>query len=178
MKDDSSTKDDPSMRVGLSMRDEAFMQLALEAAKEGAAAGEVPVGAVIVRHDEVIAVAHNQPLGRHDPSAHAEILALRAAGERLGNYRLTDCTVYVTLEPCVMCAGAMQHARVARVVWGAADPKTGACGSVVNLFAEPRLNHHASVVGGVLAEPSADLLRTFFKARRHKGRVPERNDGP
>lgn len=159
-------------------QDEGYMQLALEAARRSAAAGEVPVGAVIVRQGEVVAIAHNQPVARHDPSAHAEILALRAAGERLGNYRLTDCTVYVTLEPCVMCAGAMQHARVARVVWGAADPKTGACGSVVNLFAEPRLNHHASIVGGVMAEASADLLRAFFRARRHKGRLPDRNDGP
>ena len=162
----------------IAMQDAHFMRLALEAAQQAADTGEVPVGAVIVRQGEVLAIAHNQPVGRHDPSAHAEILALRAAGERLGNYRLIDCTLYVTLEPCVMCAGAMQHARIARVVWGAADPKTGACGSVVNLFAEPRLNHHATTHGGVLAEASARLLREFFAARRNKGRSSDQNDGP
>jgi tRNA(adenine34) deaminase len=160
------------------LQDEHFMRLALDAAQRSAETGEVPVGAVIVRQGEVLAVAHNQPVGRHDPSAHAEILALRAAGERLGNYRLIDCTLYVTLEPCVMCAGAMQHARIARVVWGAPDPKTGACGSVVNLFAEPRLNHHATAHGGVLAEASARLLREFFAARRNKGRSSHRNGSP
>jgi tRNA(adenine34) deaminase len=164
--------------AGVDRGDEHFMQLALAAAAQGAAAGEVPVGAVVVRQGELIAIAHNQPVGRHDPSAHAEILALRQAGAHLGNYRLTDCTLYVTLEPCAMCAGAMQHARLRRVVWGAADPKTGACGSVVNLFAEARLNHHTSVSGGVLADSSARLLREFFGARRNKGRLPDRNNGP
>lgn len=157
--------------------DERFMRLALVAAEQAALAGEVPVGAVVVHRGEVIAVAHNQPVGQHDPSAHAEIQALRMAGQRLGNYRLIDCTLYVTLEPCAMCSGAMQHARVQRVVWGAADPKTGACGSVIDLFGEPRLNHHATVQGGVLALESARLLRDFFAARRKKGRHPGQDNG-
>jgi len=142
------------------------MQQAIAAAKEAKALGEVPVGAVLVKNGEVIATGFNQPIGRHDPTAHAEIAALRAAAEALGNYRLPGCTLYVTLEPCVMCAGAMMHARLERVVFGAADPKTGACGSVLNLFAEEKLNHHTTVTQGVLAEECSSLLKTFFAERR------------
>ena len=153
------------------MSDEAFMRMALGAAAEARLTGEVPVGAVIVRDDEVVAIGYNQPIGRHDPTAHAEIAALRAASQTLGNYRLPGCTLYVTLEPCAMCAGAMMHARLARVVYGAADPKTGACGSVLNLFAEPRLNHHTEVQGGVLAEECGTMLSAFFAERRQQARV-------
>jgi tRNA(adenine34) deaminase len=129
-----------------------FMQLALAQAQQAWDLGEVPVGAVVVKDGEVIAVGCNQPIGKHDPTAHAEIVALRAAAEKLGNYRLPGCELYVTLEPCVMCSGAMMHARLSKVVFGAADPKTGACGSVVNLFEQEQLNHHAEIVGGVMAE--------------------------
>ena len=142
------------------------MREAMALAREAEAVSEVPVGAVLVRDGLVVGRGFNAPISRHDPSAHAEIRALRDAAERLSNYRLPGCTLYVTLEPCAMCAGAIQHARIARLVFGAADPKTGACGSVVNLFAEPRLNHHAEVVGGVLAEECGDMLRAFFAARR------------
>ena len=126
-----------------------FMRLALAQAQHAWDLGEVPVGAVVVKDGVVIAVGYNQPIGRHDPTAHAEIMALRAAAEKLGNYRLPGCELYVTLEPCVMCSGAMLHARLARVVFGATDPKTGACGSVVDLFAQPALNHQSAIVGGV-----------------------------
>lgn len=153
------------------MSDEAFMRMALSAAAEARLTGEVPVGAVIVREGEVIAIGYNRPIGGHDPTAHAEIAALRAAAQKLGNYRLPGCTLYVTLEPCVMCAGAMMHARLARVVYGAADPKTGACGSVLNLFAEPRLNHHTEVQGGVLAEECGTMLSAFFAERRQQARA-------
>ena len=139
---------------------------ALALAKLAAAAGEVPVGAVVVKDNEIIGRGYNQPIIRHDPSAHAEVMALRDAAQHLGNYRLTNCDLYVTLEPCCMCVGAIMHARIARVFFGAADPKTGACGSVVNLFAETRLNHHAEVSGGLLAEESAQLLSEFFARRR------------
>ncbi len=142
------------------------MRLALEAAGRAQALGEVPVGAVLVKNGEVIATGFNQPIGSHDPTHHAEIAALRAGAELLGNYRLPGCTLYVTLEPCVMCAGAMMHARLSRVVFGAADPKTGACGSVVNLFAEDRLNHHADLTGGVLAAECGTMLSNFFAERR------------
>ncbi len=147
------------------------MRLALAAADKAKAAGEVPVGAVVVKDGEVIATGFNRPIGHHDPTHHAEIAALRAAAEALGNYRLPGCTLYVTLEPCVMCAGAMMHARLSRVVYGAADPKTGACGSVVNLFAEERLNHHAEVVGGVLAAECGTMLSSFFAERRRQARA-------
>ncbi len=153
------------------MSDEAFMRMALSAAAEAQRLGEVPVGAVLVREGDVIAIGHNQPIIGHDPTAHAEIAALRAAAQKLGNYRLPGCTLYVTLEPCVMCAGAMMHARLARVVYGASDPKTGACGSVVNLFAEPRLNHHTEVQGGVLAEECGTMLSAFFAERRQQTRI-------
>ncbi len=146
------------------------MRLAIEAAGRAQALGEVPVGAVLVKEGEVIATGFNQPIGRHDPTHHAEIAALRAGAEALGNYRLPGCTLYVTLEPCVMCAGAMMHARLARVVFGASDPKTGACGSVINLFAEDRLNHHAEITGGVLADECGTMLSNFFAERRRLAR--------
>jgi len=152
------------------LTDEDFMRLALEAAGRAQALGEVPVGAVLVKNGEVIATGFNQPIGSHDPTHHAEIAALRAGAELLGNYRLPGCTLYVTLEPCVMCAGAMMHARLSRVVFGAADPKTGACGSVVNLFAEDRLNHHADLTGGVLAAECGTMLSNFFAERRRLAR--------
>ncbi len=147
------------------------MRLALAAAEQAKAVGEVPVGAVVVKDGEVIATGYNRPIGLNDPTHHAEIAALRAASEALGNYRLPGCTLYVTLEPCVMCAGAMMHARLARIVYGASDPKTGACGSIVNLFAEDRLNHHAEVVGGVLAAECGTMLSSFFAERRRQARA-------
>lgn len=153
------------------MSDESFMRMALQAAAEAQRLGEVPVGAVLVKEGDVIAIGHNRPITGHDPTAHAEIAALRAAAHKLGNYRLPGCTLYVTLEPCAMCAGAMMHARLARVVYGASDPKTGACGSVVNLFAEPRLNHHTGVQGGVLAEECGTMLSAFFAERRQQART-------
>ena len=146
--------------------DETFMRLALDQAHNAWALSEVPVGAVIVKDRQVLATGFNQPIGNTDPTAHAEIRAMRAAAELLGNYRLTDCELYVTLEPCAMCAGAMQHTRIKRLIFGAADPKTGACGSVVDLFAEPKLNHHTAVRAGVLADESRRLLSSFFVERR------------
>src|ERR1035437_201661 len=146
--------------------DRAFMLAALEQAREAQLAGEGPVGAVGVKDGEIVGRGVTAPTSRHDPAGHAEILALRDAANRLGNYRLPGCELYVTLEPCAMCVGAMLHARIARLVYGAADPKTGACGSVVNLFAEPRLNHHASVTAGVMGEECAALLRDFFAGKR------------
>jgi len=146
------------------------MREALACAREAEAAAEVPVGAVLVdATGAMIARAANAPIARNDPSAHAEMLALRAAGRALGNYRLPGCVLYVTLEPCAMCVGALVHARVARIVYGAADPKTGACGSVFDLAASPRLNHRIDVVGGVLAEECGRLLKRFFEARRSGG---------
>lgn len=142
------------------------MRLALAEARAAAAAGEVPVGAVVVHGGRVIATGRNAPIGQHDPTAHAEIAALRAAARALGNYRLDGCTLYVTLEPCAMCAGAMLHARLARVVFGAPDPRTGAAGSVLDVFGQARLNHQTVVQGGVLAEEGGQLLRAFFEARR------------
>jgi tRNA(adenine34) deaminase len=146
--------------------DAHFMRLALAEAHAAAHAGEVPVGAVVVKDGRVIATGRNAPIDGHDPTAHAEIVALRAAAQALGNYRLDGCSLYVTLEPCAMCSGAMLHARLARVVFGAADPKTGAAGSVLNLFGHPQINHQTVVQGGVLAEEGAQLLRGFFKERR------------
>lgn len=142
------------------------MLSALALAREAAEAGEVPVGAVIAKDGVIVGRGMNRPIAGHDPSAHAEIAAMRDAGQQLQNYRLVGCTLYVTLEPCAMCVGAMLHARVARVVFGAPDPKTGACGSVINLFGEERLNHHATVEGGLMAEESAALLKAFFASRR------------
>jgi tRNA(adenine34) deaminase len=143
-----------------------FMRLALELADAAALNGEVPVGAIVVKNGEIIGRGSNAPIGLHDPSAHAEIQALRQAAAHIGNYRLVDCTLYVTLEPCAMCSGAMQHARIAKLVFGASDAKTGACGSVVNLMAEPKLNHHTEVVGGVLTAECGAVLTTFFKQKR------------
>ena len=150
------------------MSDEDYMRAAMELAREAGASDEVPVGAVVVLNGEIIGRGFNQPIGRHDPTAHAEIMALRDACVRLGNYRLPGCELYVTLEPCAMCAGAIMHSRVARVVYGAADPKTGVAGSVVDLFAEPRLNHHATIERGVLGEECGRMLSSFFAARRSK----------
>jgi tRNA(adenine34) deaminase len=142
------------------------MELALAEAHAAEAEGEVPVGAAVVREGEVIARAHNQPIGLNDPTAHAEILALRAAAEKLGNYRLTGCDLYVTLEPCAMCAGALVHARVGRLVYAAADPKAGAVASRMRLLEAGHLNHRVEVVSGLLAEESAALLQRFFVQRR------------
>ncbi len=142
------------------------MHEALALARRAALASEVPVGAVVVQDGVIVGRGFNQPISRSDPTAHAEVMALRDAAQHLGNYRLTQCDLYVTLEPCGMCAGAIMHARIARVFFGAADAKTGACGSVVNLFGEARLNHHTAVAGGFLAAQSASLLKEFFARRR------------
>ena len=152
--------------TGINAADEGFMRQALAQAQLAAAAGEVPVGAVVVCDGQVIAVGRNTPIGAHDPTAHAEIIALRAAALALGNYRLPHCELYVTLEPCAMCSGAMLHARLKRVVFGAPDPKTGAAGSVLNLFEQAQLNHQTALCGGVLAAEAADTLKTFFSQRR------------
>ncbi len=146
--------------------DLSYMQLALHLAHAAAQAGEVPVGAIIVKDGVVIGRGANAPIGLHDPTAHAEVIAMREAATHLGNYRLVGCTLYVTLEPCTMCCGAIQHARIAKLIYGASDPKTGACGSVVNLMSEPKLNHHTEVVGGVLAKECGEVLSDFFKLRR------------
>ena len=155
------------------MWDTDFMGAALVLASEAATLGEVPVGAVVVKDGEIVGRGCNQPIGRRDPTAHAEVMALRDAAQRLGNYRLPGCTLYVTLEPCAMCIGAIFHARIGRVVFGARDPKTGAAGSVIDLFAEDRLNHHAEIVGGVMAEECGALLSEFFAARRRKTEWPD-----
>jgi tRNA(adenine34) deaminase len=155
------------------------MRLALQLADQAAAAGEVPVGAVVVRDGVVIGTGRNSPIGSSDPSAHAEIVALRAAAAATGNYRLEDCTLYVTLEPCAMCSGGILHSRIKRVVFGAPDPKTGCAGSVVNLFAQPQLNHQTQLEGGVLAAPAGQLLADFFQQKRVQQRlssVPLRED--
>jgi len=153
------------------MNDIEFMQIALSLAAEAAAKGEVPVGAIVVKDGIVIGRGSNAPISQHDPSAHAEIQAMREAAKTLGNYRLVDCTLYVTLEPCAMCAGAIQHARIAHLVYGASDPKTGACGSVIDLMAENRLNHHTAVSGGLLAEECGAMLSRFFAGRRKNKRL-------
>jgi len=155
------------------MSDLDFMQIALDLAQQAADAGEVPVGAIVVKDGEIIGRGSNAPITTSDPTAHAEIRAMRDAAANLGNYRLVGCTLYVTLEPCAMCTGAIQHARIARVIYGASDPKTGACGSVVNLMAEPRLNHHADISGGVMAAECGTLLSGFFAARRKKAKPAE-----
>ena len=152
-------------------RDASFMGEALAQAQRALETGEVPVGAVVVRGDTVIGRGHNRPVSGHDPTAHAEIQALREAAAHLGNYRLDDCELYVTLEPCAMCSGAMLHARLRRVVFGAADPKTGAAGSVLNLFAQPRLNHQTQLQGGILAEDCGAVLAGFFRQRRQDSRA-------
>jgi tRNA(adenine34) deaminase len=148
------------------MNDADFMREALALAQQAETLGEVPVGAVVVKDGTIIGRGYNQPVSTHDPTAHAEIVAMRNAAARIGNYRLVGCELYVTLEPCVMCAGAIMHARLERVVYGAADPKTGACGSVVDVFAETKLNHHATVVRGVLAGECSARLSDFFSQRR------------
>ena len=165
-----SLPDDEAIAAEPLALDRRFMQLALDQAVLAQSTGEVPVGAVVVLDGEVIASGCNQPIGRKDPTAHAEIIALRAAALRIGNYRLAGCELYVTLEPCAMCAGAIQHARIARLVWGAKDPKTGACGSVIDLFSQPLLNHHAQVVSEVMAPESAALLQGFFAKRRARSK--------
>lgn len=151
------------------------MRLAIEQARCASAAGEVPVGAVIVKNGQVVATGRNAPIASHDPSAHAEMIALRGAGQALGNYRMDGCTLYVTLEPCAMCSGAMLHARLDRVVYGAPDAKTGAAGSVLNLFAHDAINHRTQITGGVLAAECADLLKAFFKPKRTNAQ-PVRQD--
>ena len=148
------------------MNDETFMRRALELAQRAQSEGEVPVGAVVVLDEKIIGEGWNRPISASDPTAHAEVQAMRAAASKVKNYRLLGATLYVTLEPCAMCVGAMFHARIRRVVFGAADPKTGAAGSTVNLFEEKRLNHHALVQGGVLAAECGALLGGFFASRR------------
>ena len=161
--------------------DEFAMRIALDQAHNAALVGEVPVGAVVMRDGQVIATGYNRPITEHDPTAHAEIVALRHAAHLLGNYRLPECELFVTLEPCAMCAMALLHARFKRVVYGAADPKTGAAGSVVDLFADDRLNHHTELTAGVLADASAQVLRDFFAERRaqyRQRRAPIADDAP
>jgi tRNA(adenine34) deaminase len=167
--------------VSQANHDEQAMRLALDQALNAQLAGEVPVGAVITRLvdgvPQVVATGYNRPITTSDPTAHAEIVALRHAAQMLGNYRLPGCTLYVTLEPCAMCAAAMMHARLDRVVFGAPDPKTGAAGSVIDLFSETQLNHHTQVHGGLMAEQSAGLLREFFAQRREEKRREREEDG-
>ena len=146
--------------------DQVWMRAALDLARFGGESGEVPVGAVVVKGGEIIGRGYNHPISSHDPTAHAEIMALREAATHLQNYRLNDCTLVVTMEPCVMCAGAILHARIKRVVYGAREYKTGAHGSVMDVFAEPRLNHHCEVQGEVLAGECSALISGFFEARR------------
>jgi tRNA(adenine34) deaminase len=153
-------------------QDEQFMREALSLAQQAAELGEVPVGAIVVKDGVIVGRGSNAPIGSYDPSAHAEILALRDAAKNIGNYRLVDCSLYVTLEPCAMCAGAIQHARIGQLVFGAKDPKTGACGSVVNLMAEDKLNHHTDVAAGILENECGQLLSDFFKQRRLSKKSP------
>jgi len=159
-----------SINIDQQTTDEHYMQLALDLAREAAIEGEVPVGAIVVKDGTVIGRGGNSPINTHDPTAHAEITALRDAAKNLGNYRLVGCSLYVTLEPCAMCTGAIQHARIARLIYGASDAKTGACGSVINLMAEPKLNHHTEVTCGVLAQECGAALSEFFKQRRLKNK--------
>ena len=170
------TPDTPAASA-ISEADARYMGLALLEARKAWLAGEVPVGAVVVKDGEVIATGFNGPIGSHDPTAHAEVNALRAAAARLGNYRLPGCALYVTLEPCAMCSGAMMHARLARVVYAARDPKTGVCGSVLDLFALEQLNHHTEVLGGVLADEASGMLKAFFAERRALSRNSARTPG-
>jgi tRNA(adenine34) deaminase len=156
----------PHERMTVTPEDARFMRAALALAEEAGQQGEVPVGAVVVADGVIVGRGANAPIAHRDPTAHAEITALRAASSMLENYRLPGADLYVTLEPCPMCAGAIMQARICRLVFGASDPKTGACGSVVNLFGERRLNHHTAVAGGVLAEECGALLQRFFAERR------------
>ena len=148
------------------MTDAEYMQIALQLAEQAERAGEVPVGAVVVKDGAIIGRGFNAPISLHDPSAHAEMRALREAAQHIGNYRLVDCELFVTLEPCLMCAGAIMHARIARLVYGAGDLKTGACGSVLDAFAQGSLNHHTVVTGGISAQECGDRLSRFFALRR------------
>ena len=148
------------------MTDADWMQTALTLAARAAASGEVPVGAVLVQGDSLLAEGWNRPIAAHDPTAHAEVMALRAAGQSLGNYRFADTTLYVTLEPCLMCVGAMVHARIERLVFGAYDPKSGAVSSLCRGFETPGLNHRVELAGGVLADECGEILKTFFRERR------------
>lgn len=157
------------------MSDEIFMREALAQAALAEEAGEVPVGAVVVLDGQIIAHGFNHPITAHDPTAHAEIVALRNAARICGNYRLPECELYVTLEPCSMCVGAMIHARLKRVIFGAKEPRTGACGSVIDLFAQNELNHHTTVTGGVLESESSVLLKTFFARRRKQAKEDRKN---
>ena len=165
------TEDKPLNDTPDAAADAAFMRLALDQAHNAWLLGEVPVGAVLVRDGRVVATGYNRPIGDSDPTAHAEIVALRQGAALAGNYRLPGCTLYVTLEPCAMCAMALLHARVQRVVFGARDPKTGAAGSVIDLFAETRLNHHCQISAEVEARACAELLQEFFRARRRQARL-------
>ncbi|MBZ0106644.1 MAG: tRNA adenosine(34) deaminase TadA [Sulfuricella denitrificans] len=151
-----------------------FIGYAIELAKLGATLGEVPVGAIVVYKNEIIGRGFNSPISCHDPSAHAEIQAMREASKHLGNYRLVDCDLYVTLEPCVMCAGAIMHARIGHLFYGASDPKTGACGSIINVFQEQRLNHHTEVTGGIQAGVCGKILTDFFAGRRKQNSRPDK----
>ncbi len=162
----SIDRSDTASGTGLLATDTRWMDEALALARRAQQRGEVPVGAVVVRGGRIVGRGGNSPIVASDPTAHAEIAALREAALAAGNYRLPDCELYVTLEPCAMCAGAIIHARIARLVFGALDPKTGACGSVIDLFADRRLNHHTSVVGGVAADACGAMLSAFFAARR------------
>ena len=165
-----------TLELNTTPADEQAMRIALDQAQNAWLVGEVPVGAVIMRAGQVIATGYNRPITEHDPTAHAEIVALRHAATLLGNYRLPECELYVTLEPCAMCAMALMHARFKRVVFGATDPKTGAAGSVVDLFGHAQLNHHTQVQGGLLADDCAKVLRDFFAERRELYR--QRRSGP
>lgn len=170
---------DEAVGSGVSADDAAWMRLAIAQAHEASVAGEVPVGAVVIKDGHVIGTGRNAPIATHDPTAHAEVMALREAARHSGNYRLDGCTLYVTLEPCAMCAGAMLHARLSRVVYGAPDPKTGAAGSVVDLFSQSELNHHTQVTSGVLSDECSHALQAFFSERRQaqgRGRMPIRED--
>lgn len=159
-------------------RDAHAMRIALDQAQNAWLVGEVPVGAVLMRDGRVLATGYNRPITTHDPTAHAEIVALRHAATLLGNYRLPDCDLYVTLEPCAMCAMALLHARVRRVVFGAFDPKTGAAGSVIDVFAQPQLNHRTALQGGVMAEACGAVLREFFAERRQQQKQTRADDAP
>jgi tRNA(Arg) A34 adenosine deaminase TadA len=159
---------EPARRSEEALQDQRFMRAALHEANRAAREQEVPVGAVLVAENRIVARAHNRPVQSHDPTAHAEILALRRAARKLGNYRLNGCSLYVTIEPCAMCAGAIVHARLKRVIYGTNDLKAGASGSALKVLNHPKLNHQVEVVSGVLKEDCAAVLREFFRARRTK----------
>lgn len=166
---ESSNISHPGIEVQFDTFDGIYMKQAIDQARNAWTLGEVPVGAVLVKDGQVIATGFNQPIGNRDPSAHAEMMAIRQAAELVQNYRLPGFELYVTLEPCAMCAGVILHSRISRLVFGALDPKTGCAGSITNLFADPRLNHQTEVVGGVMANACGELLKTFFSERRDQG---------